>query len=717
METKSLPRWTWLAPFLILPLASYFSTFFTAKPGIYLLYFPINIGLLLSLWWGPRVYIAMYLNSFISLSLMHVGQMEWYPLYGIAETLQVVLARTFIKSRMKEPMWSPSPENLVQFFIYGLIIPSAICSPLIEFMFAITGIIHRDQIGQTTVITFIGDTLGSVSITLPLLVMITPYLTIRGLSLFPVKPVQTKWFQEITRKETTIFVVMLLGTVLLNLFWDISRTWYLFGIVLLVFASWYGLKPTFLANIWLIGISLILPQMMPANNAQTVLTTESLATLLTLCFSALITGASVSSQQDKIDILRQTENDLKSAKEQAEEASVAKSEFLARMSHEIRTPLNSVLGILELLRETHLSKDQERYLTLFSHAGENLKALINDLLDFSKIEAKALKVENVSYNLHATVRSVFEILQIKAEEKGLNFELDIDKNLPPFLFGDPTRLRQVLFNLVGNALKFTEEGHVSISVLRGNAEENFFTIQIKDSGIGISREKQTRLFSPFSQGDTSITRRYGGTGLGLVISKNLIEIMGGTLELKSLAGRGTTFLINLPYHPDLNAQEKPTAPKAATLWPAAFDGQQFRILLTDDSEDNRLLIVHYLKHLPITCDEAINGKDALEKFKQNHYDLVLMDMQMPIMSGYKATELIRLYEKENHKESIPIIALTATAVVEDLERTLKSGCNSYVVKPVKKADIIEILVQNLKPKTASQKQEPPAPEKPTDYFL
>ena len=380
------------------------------------------------------------------------------------------------------------------------------------------------------------------------------------------------------------------------------------------------------------------------------------------------------------------------------------------MSHEIRTPLNSVLGMLELLKETNLSKDQERYLTLFSHAGENLKALINDLLDFSKIEAKALTIEHISYNLHSTVRSVFEILQIKAEEKGLNFELVIEPDVPIYQKGDPTRLRQVLFNLIGNALKFTDEGEVQIRVRIEKNEKEKLVLEVRDTGIGIPRDKQSSLFSPFYQAEATTNRKYGGTGLGLVISKNLVEIMGGKMELKSLAGRGTTFKISLPHDPDMVAPTE-TKSLAHTNWAQYFDGYKFDLLIVDDSEDNRLLLTHYLKSLPFTFTEAANGKEAVEKFKGGSFDLVFMDMQMPIMSGYKATEMIRHYEKETQKGHTPIVALTATAVLEDLQRTLASGCDMYMVKPVKKSEIIETLVHILTTKRPIKeaRREPPSP--------
>jgi CheY-like chemotaxis protein len=294
------------------------------------------------------------------------------------------------------------------------------------------------------------------------------------------------------------------------------------------------------------------------------------------------------------------------------------------------------------------------------------------------------------------LRSVFEILQIKAEEKGLTFELEIDPRIPILQWGDPTRLRQVLFNLIGNALKFTDEGSIIVRLQLNEQDPRWYVIEIRDTGIGIPRDKQTNIFNPFFQADTSTTRKYGGTGLGLVISKNLVEIMGGFIELRSLSGRGTTFRVNLPHHPDVEAavkENKPVPSVALSLsWPV---GKRYKLLIVDDSEDNRVLLIHYLKDQPFECDEAVNGQEAVDKTQMKLYDLIFMDMQMPIMSGYKATEIIRHQEKVKGQAPTQIVALTATAVVEDLQRAIQAGCNAYLVKPVKKTEIVEALKRHL----------------------
>ncbi|MEK2688354.1 ATP-binding protein [Bdellovibrio sp. GT3] len=713
MNKKRLPWWIWIVCFAIFHINTQLNILYIATTGTSFFNFPVAFAIPMTLWWGPGVLVPLFLNATVSAPLWGATNPLFFPVHALPETLHVFLAWILVKERFRHDVWSPTPKGISLYTVYGIIIPSILLTLGVQGILLGAGVITRDQFLWTSVLNVIGNFMSGVVISLPILILLTPWLEKKRLSLFPAEDIEMRWFHHLSQREKIVMFSLLAISLALSLKIPLTQSWYAYGIIVLFCASWYGLKTAILVNTWVAFLALALPVAMGNPWPQDFSAIQTPATLVTLCFSALMAGAAVSGLTDKIDRLRFTEQELKTAKETAEEASRAKSDFLARMSHEIRTPLNSVLGMLELLKETNLSKDQERYLTLFSHAGENLKALINDLLDFSKIEAKALSIESTTYNLHSTVRSVFEILQIKAEEKGLNFQLQIDPQVPLYQRGDPTRLRQVLFNLIGNALKFTEEGEVEIYVGVENPDsaEAQLLLEIRDTGIGIPRDKQSSLFSPFFQAEDTTTRRYGGTGLGLVISKNLVEIMGGKLELRSLSGRGTTFRILLPHRPETVAATE-VKPTTAPNWAEQFKGRVFSLLLVDDSQDNRLLLTHYLKNQPFTFTEAVNGKEAVDKFKEGKFDFIFMDMQMPIMSGYKATELIRHYEKENRLGHTPIIALTATAVLEDLQRTLVAGCDMYMVKPVKKAEVLDTLTHILTTKLPTReapKERPPEP--------
>jgi len=368
---------------------------------------------------------------------------------------------------------------------------------------------------------------------------------------------------------------------------------------------------------------------------------------------------------------RRTE-ELRLAKEAAERAGLAKTEFLANMSHEIRTPLAGVIGLADLLLKSGLEGRQRDYATLVQSAGESLLRLIDDILDFSKIEAGKLVLEQAPFQLRVLMREICDLLRFRAQEKGLSLGLTVADAMPDWVLGDAARLRQVLLNLIGNAIKFTVTGQVDLSVAVEGAQVSF---QVRDTGIGIAPEARDHIFSPFSQADSSTSRCFGGTGLGLAISRRIVEQMGGEIGFESTPGKGSLFWFRIP----LAATDAPAAAASGPAGQPWQDSRRYRILVAEDDPINQLVAVRQLEAFGYEVAAVSNGLEALAVLEESSYDLILMDCQMPEMDGYETAR--RLRDRAGGRPRQKIVALTAHAFKEDLERCLEAGMDDYITKP------------------------------------
>lgn len=400
--------------------------------------------------------------------------------------------------------------------------------------------------------------------------------------------------------------------------------------------------------------------------------------LITLCVWVLFRDISKRERLEKELIITQ---------KKAEHAAAIKEQFMANMSHEIRTPLNAIIGFNARLNKTKLDAEQKEYAEAVQSSGENLLAIVNDILDFSKIEAGMVRIEKIRFNLPNLLQSLITMFVGQAKEKQVNLELKISQNVPQFILGDPTRLTQILINLIGNALKFTNQGSVCVVVDLISIHDKNATIIFKviDTGIGIPVEKIPEIFERFTQAKSDTSRIFGGTGLGLSIAKKLVELQSGTIQVESTQGKGSKFSFNIPYiiaegEDDLLKKNNDNDKKIEITG-------NLKILVVEDNILNQKLASFMLKDWNIDFDICDNGKLAVEKLKSNNYNLILMDIQMPEMNGYEATEYIR----NQLKLTIPIIAMTADALPGEKEKCIGFGMTDYISKPIKAIDLKNLI--------------------------
>jgi PAS domain S-box-containing protein len=383
--------------------------------------------------------------------------------------------------------------------------------------------------------------------------------------------------------------------------------------------------------------------------------------------------------------LKEMEFELKEAKRKAEESSKAKAMFLANMSHEIRTPLNGIVGMAEQLAQSQLDADQRYFTDIMRSASSTLLSIINDVLDISKIESGKFSIETVSFNLNENIRRTLSIFEEKTRLAGISLDIELMDDRGIMHLGDPHRLSQVLFNIVGNAIKFTNDGYVRVTskLERGENDICLVSFAIEDTGVGMDMIYLTKVFEAFSQEDASITRKFGGSGLGLSIARSIVQIMGGTIAIQSEKGKGTRVDIRIP----MRISNDKTKQEIVEMTDLQKSLKGLRVLAVEDNELNRMVLQVILKKCEVSVSIAHNGQEAIDLIQEKEFDIVLMDVQMPILDGLEATKFIR----EDLKYSIPIIGLSANAMREEVEICKQAGMNDYLVKPYSERALVEVM--------------------------
>lgn len=399
-----------------------------------------------------------------------------------------------------------------------------------------------------------------------------------------------------------------------------------------------------------------------------------------------------------LDSLESKEKKLLASRAEAKAANQAKTDFLANMSHELRTPINTMVGLADILAESKLSDEQKQFVEVFQKAGQNLTNLVNDILDLSKVEAGKLKIKRESFSLEELFANISLLFSGSAAKKQLQMEFKLSSELPKYLVGDSERISQVLLNFISNAIKFTEKGKITVTALKMKSlsEKEMIYFSVEDTGMGIREDQMEILFGRYQQVETPSTRKIHGTGLGLAISKKLVEGMQGEIGCESKYAVGSKFFFTLPLEEGSVQISSPLSSDENTSTGKILNSNfsERKILLVDDAEDNRLLIKVYLKYFPLNIIECQNGQEAVEKFINEQFDIVLLDLRMPVMNGYEAVRLMREWETKNNRRRTPIFALSADSMPELIEQSLTAGCDGHLSKPIRKNVLLDMLKEN-----------------------